>query len=197
MKKQELIITDSKLQTKDWRKSQVWYQNGKKNECEKYQLTLIKQIINATPSKTDERIYNIDYNIVPKKNPLNDVDGYEYSENFDGKHLLNNNIFYYNLKFVCDKGGAQTRTLREVYSFIKSQLEHISKYQTINKYFINILDGDESYSNIDKIKYLITSYKEKKFEVYKKYIFIGNMCEFKAWHDKLNQINQVNKNPTI
>lgn len=194
MKKQEFIITDSKLQTKDWRKSQVWYQNGKKNECEKYQLTLIKQIINATPSKTDERIYNIDYSIITKKNPLNEIDGYEYTENFDGKHILNDKIFYYNLKFVCDKGGAQTRTLRDVYSFIKSQLEHISIYQSTNKYFINILDGDESYSNMNKIKYLITSYKEKKFEVYKKYIFIGNMCEFKAWHD---QINQVNKNPTI
>jgi hypothetical protein len=130
--KEEITITDSKLQTKDWRKSQEWYENGKKNECEKYQISLIKRIINANLSKTDERIYNIDYNIVIKKNPLLEIDGYEYTENFDGKHVLNNNIYYYNLKFVCDKGGSQTRTLREVYAFIKSQLEHLLRYKTTN-----------------------------------------------------------------
>jgi hypothetical protein len=48
---------------------------------------------------------------------LND-DGYEYSENFDGLILKNNNKFYFNLKFVCGNGGAQTRTLREIYHFI-------------------------------------------------------------------------------
>jgi hypothetical protein len=196
--KVESIITHSKLQTKKWRMSQTWYEGGKKNECEKYQLKLIKEIIGQEPPKTYDRIYNIDYNIIPKEKPLNDVDGYEYTENFDGKIIKDSNIYYYNLKFVCDKGGAQTRTLREVYSFIHSQLEHMLRYKTTNKYFINILDGDECYSNINKIKYLIINYKNNIYEPYKKYMFIGDMTEFKVWFNEINKpINQTNKKPTI
>ncbi len=36
-------------------------------------------------------------------------------KNFDGKIIKNNNIYYFNLKFICDTGGSQTRTLREIY----------------------------------------------------------------------------------
>ena len=48
---------------------------------------------------------------------------HEWSENFDGKIINRSNIFYFNLKFVCDCGGSQTRTLREVYHFIKYQIK--------------------------------------------------------------------------
>ena len=36
---------------------------------------------------------------------LKNNDGYECTENFDGKIIINNNIYYFNLKFVCESGG--------------------------------------------------------------------------------------------
>lgn len=40
-----ICIPSSSFQTKEWRKSQIWYQNGKHNECEIYQIILIEKII--------------------------------------------------------------------------------------------------------------------------------------------------------
>ena len=46
--------------------------------------------------KTDDRI-NIESNeIINKKNPMINNDGYEWTENFDGKIIKNNNIYYFN-----------------------------------------------------------------------------------------------------
>ena len=88
-------------------------------------------------------------------------DGYEWSENFDGLLLINNKKYYFNLKFVCGNGGSQTRTLREVNHFIKYQLEYLIKYNNINNniYFINILDGDASYNNMNKFIFLLNKKK--------------------------------------
>ena len=113
--------------------------------------------------------------IINKKNPMINNNGYEWSENFDGKVIKNNNIYYFNLKFVCDSGGSQTRTLREVYHFIKYQIEYLIKFNSNNIYFINILDGDTSYHNMNKFKFLIN--KEKYIHIIK-YIFIDNLYNF-------------------
>jgi len=170
------LIPSSYYQTKEWRKNRFWYKTGKSNECEKYQIKLIEYII--TPNKlikTDERI-NIETNeIINKKNPMINNDGYEWSENFDGKIIKNNNIYFFNIKFVCDVGGAQTRSLREVYHFIKYQLEYLIKFNTNNIYFINILDGDTSYKNMNKFEYLI---KKDKYINIINYVFIGSLYNF-------------------
>ena len=102
-------------------------------------------------------------------------DGYEYTENFDGLLIKNRNNYYFNLKFICDKGGAQTRSLKEVYHFIRCQMEYLIKFNTNNTYFINILDGDESYRNSDKFLYLLN---EEEYKEVKKYVFIGSLYEF-------------------
>lgn len=61
--------------------------------------------------KTNERI-NIEKNkIINKKNPFKEENGFDYTENFDGKITYKDDIIYFNLKFICDKGGAQTRSL--------------------------------------------------------------------------------------
>jgi len=114
---------------------------------------------------------------------MKELDGFEYTENFDGKNTKELNTIYFNLKFCCDSGGAQTRTLHLVYDFIKCQIQYINnKYinENIIKnnnaiFFINILDGDTCYSNISKINYLLSKLNEKKLE---QYIFIGSMYEF-------------------
>ena len=108
-------------------------------------------------------------------------DGYEWTENFDGKVIKNNNTYYFNLKFVCDNGGAQTRTLIEVYHFVKYQLEYLIKFNTSTIFFINILDGDTSYNNMKKFNYLLN--KEQHTHILK-YIFVGCLYDFQ----KLNII---------
>lgn len=176
-----ILIPPSCYQTKEWRKNREWYKNGKSNECEKYQINLIEKIINTKLMKTDDRINMETNEIINKKNPMINNDGYEWSENFDGKIIKNNNTYYFNLKFVCDNGGAQTRTLREVYHFIKYQMEYLIKNKTkctSDVYFINILDGDTSYNNINKFKYLMD---KKKYQDIVKYIFIGSLYDFQQY----------------
>lgn len=48
--------------------------------------------------------------IIDCRYPLKSANGYEYTENFDGLIQTENNRYYFNLKFVCDNGGSQTRT---------------------------------------------------------------------------------------
>ena len=181
--RKQILIPSSYYQTKTWRKNRKWYKDGKSNECEKYQISLIEEIIGLKLKKTDDRINMETNEIINIKKPMTNNDGYEWSENFDGKISLNNNTYYFNLKVVCDSGGAQTRTLREVYHFIKYQIEYLIKFNTNNIYFINILDGDTSYKNMDKFKYLTN---KQKYKDIKKYIFIGSIHDFQK-----NKINYL------
>ena len=171
----KILISSSYYQTKLWRKNRIWYINGKYNECEKYQINLIEKIIKIKLIKTNDRINIENYEIIDKRNPIVNKDGYEWSENFDGKLIKNNNIYYFNFKFVCDSGGSQTRTLREVYHFVKYQLEYLIKFNKNNIYFINILDGDTSYNNMNKFKYLID---KEKYKHIINYIFVGSLYDF-------------------
>lgn len=171
--RKNFLIPLSYYQTKQWRRN--WYINGKSNECEKYQIYLIEKIIKEKLNKTNDRINMETNEIINKKNPNVNDDGYEWIENFDGKLVKNNNIYYFNLKFVCDNGGAQTRTLREVYHFIKYQLEYLVKFKINNVYFINILDGNTCYNNMNKYKYLIN---KEKYKNVNKNIFIGSLYDF-------------------
>lgn len=173
--RKNMLIPDSCYQTKIWRQCKDWYKNGKSNECEKYQINMIEKIINKKLKKTDDRIDMSNSKIQSRKNPMISDEGYEWSENFDGKVMKDGKTYYFNLKFVCDMGGAQTRTLREVYHFIKNQMECLVKSNNGNIYFVNILDGDTSYNNMNKFRYLLN--KSEYFEI-KEYVFIGSLCEF-------------------
>ena len=67
------------------------------------QINLLEQICVSKLLKTNDRI-NIETNqIISNKNPMINNDGYEWTENFDGLIIKNNNKYYFNLKFVCDK----------------------------------------------------------------------------------------------
>lgn len=173
-----ILMASSYYQTKNWRKHQEWYMNGKANECEKYQIYYIQKIIMESITKTNDRINMETIEIINKRTPNVYNDGFEWSENFDGKIIKNNNTYYFNLKFVCDSGGAQTRTLREVYHFIKYQMKYLLKYKSENIYFINILDGNTSYNNMDKYKYL---YDKPKYKNIIKYMFIGDLYSFQTY----------------
>lgn len=170
----KLLIPSSYYQTKQWRQSRIWYKNGKSNECEKYQVMMIEKIISLKLNKTNDRINMDTFKIITNKNPMIYENGFEFTENFDGFIKKNNINYYFNLKFVCDQGGAQTRTLREVYHFIHCQLEYLL-LNKINTYFINILDGNTCYQHLDKFKYLLN---KKKFINICKFIFIGDLHQY-------------------
>ena len=169
----KILIPSSYYQTKQWRQQRVWYKNGKYNECEKYQISTIEKIISLKLNKTYERIHITSFDIIENKNPMTFENGFEFTENFDGIINKNNKTYYYNLKFVCDQGGSQTRTLREVYHFIYCQLKYIIEHNSTSIYFINILDGNTCYQHMNKFTYLL-----KKYNHIHQYIFIGDLHQY-------------------
>lgn len=87
-----------------------------------------------------------------------------------------------------DSGGAQTRTLREVYHFIGSQLEYLVSNPDTTIYFINILEGDTSFNNRDKFNFLVNleKYKEVKDKV-----FVGDFLEFMSFYDSNIKVKDI------
>jgi len=119
-------------------------------------------------------------------------EGFEYTEDIDAEQNINGITIYYNLKMCCDKGGAQTRTLREVYHYIRCQLEYLLINNTIPVYFINILDGDECYRNKKKFNYLINN---EKYSTIKNKVFIGDLNEYSnLWIKNNGNITQLINN---
>lgn len=173
------MIEKSKNQTKEWRINQEWYNNGKSNECELFQRKIFEIIINKKCVKSNIRI-NIKTNELHNMfHPMKLVNGFDFTEDFDGTFTINNNNFFVNFKFVCGNGGAQTRTLREVYYFIKYQLLILEKSDD-NLFFINILDGDNCYKHMNKFEYLLKEYNKNN-------IFIGDMNSFNTWFNNFNK----------
>lgn len=164
--KKRILIPNSLYQTKLWRKNQSWYKTGKSNECEKYQINIIEQISNLKLEKTNFRLNKYTNQLIDIRCPNMLDNGFDYTENFDGYQLLRDKKIFYNLKFVCDSGGSQTRSLREVYHFIECQLKFMLENE--NYIFINILDGDTSYKNMNKYHYLAN--REIYKTIQKKYL---------------------------
>jgi len=166
-------IVKSYLQTKNWRKNQKWYVNGKSNECEIFQIGILERIMGTKLKKTNERI-NIELNeIINIRTPYVFKNGFEFTENFDGKINLGKCTFYFNLKFICENGGAQIRSIKEVYFFIKAQLKYLQENSNVDIKFINLLDGQFCFNNISKFEHL-----QSQFNIDKKKIFIGDIHQF-------------------
>ena len=173
------VVIPSSQQTKEWRSSQDWYQNGKHNECEIYQRNLIEKITLMKCRKTHVRLNLCDYQMKTVVSPNKQPDGFEWTEDFDGLIEIESKQLYFNLKMVCSAGGAQNRTLREVYHFIRSQLEHLLLFpeSSINVYFINILDGDESAHYINKFHHLLS---KEKYSIIKDKVYVGDLYQFQS-----------------
>ena len=119
-----------------------------------------------------------------RKNTLNEIshpnkknNGFDYTEDFDGVQTVNNKKIYINLKCIVGKGGAQTRSLREVYWFIEGQL-NVLKNTNDDVYFVNILDGDEAHSCMSKFEYI---FELPEFSSVKKNIYIGDLKGYFEW----------------
>ena len=179
-------ITPSFHQTKNWRKSQSWYEGGKKNECEIYQRKLINTITNQECCKCNDRI-NLESNeIVSQSRPMTLENAFDWTEDFDGKQCYTgtpNITLYYNLKMICDAGGAQTRSLREVAHFVKAQLDYKLTHLSKLTYFVNILDGDECNKLYSKYEYIL---KKEKYKHVRHFVYVGDLYGFVYWFNSLN-----------
>jgi hypothetical protein len=174
------MIVPSELQSKDWRKTQSWWKGGKSNECEIYQRNQIEQITNKVCQKSNKRLNIRTMEFREHPNPLTNSDGFDWTENFDGyQQLPDGQQLYYNLKMICDKGGAQTRSLREVYHFINAQLEFLRLHPEQSIIFINILDGDTSFFQKDKFNYVMNLTENHPLN---KKIIIVDMIGFRDWY---------------
>jgi hypothetical protein len=171
------------LQTKDWRKEQPWYKGGKSNECELLQRSQIEHMTGKSCPKTIMRINKRTRQMQELSNPLTRNDGFDWTEDFDGKQELvgkdgSAHDLFYNFKMVCDAGGAQTRSLREVHSFVEAQMQVLLLGNHPNAYFINILDGDQSHSRKEQFNHLV---QLPEYSNVREKIFVDDMCAFKDW----------------
>lgn len=172
-------LVPASIHTKKWRQDQSWYFTGKKNECELQQWEWVRQIIGYMPSlQTNMRIHLETKELLYKLQPLTDIDGFEYTEDFDGHLSMDDCHYYFNLKFVCGTGGSQTRTLRESYHFVKAQLDHLVRFPDPTKYCINIFDGDGAFKCLPKFDYLLTKTEYKDVAPR---VFVGDTCQFQSF----------------
>ena len=130
-------------------------------------------------TKTHIRINWRRNEMVESAQPMRNDDGYDYTEDFDGKQVFAQNTVWVNLKSVVGTGGAQTRTLRdECYHFVNAQLNYLSKANKTDCYFANIFDGDEAASNMKKFTYLLSI---PEYAAVKKYMYVGDLKGYFAW----------------
>ncbi len=145
-------------------------------EPEKYQKMKIVEGTGVECESTHTRINLRTYVLRDIAQPNREIDGFDYSEDFDAKQVVGKNTVYINLKNIVGKGGAQTRSLREVYWFIEGQLNVLKKSE--NVYFANVLDGDESHAVMPKYQYQssLPEFKDVRGRVY-----VGDLSGYIKW----------------
>ena len=151
---------------------------GGSTKPEQYQREQIEKGTGRLCEKTQMRINWRKNEMIEKKNPMINIDGFDYTENFDGKQIFGSNIVWINLKSVVGKGGSQTRTLRdECYTFVNAQLRLLQTTES-PCYFANIFDGDEAHARKKMFIYLLTL---PEFSTVKKYVYVGDLKNYFDW----------------
>ncbi len=177
----EANITPAIEQTASWRKEKLGNMSGGAGtmKAENYQRSEIEKITGKECHKTNLRFNCETGKLVKRSRPNVAIDGFEYTEDFDGETKLNEKqSLLINFKMICGKGGSQTRSLREVYHFVKEQINYLKNYD--NYYFVNILDGDESARCFNKFCYLLDRFPDVKARC-----FVGDLYSFNKWYETL------------
>jgi hypothetical protein len=129
--------------------------------------------------KTNMRINTRTNQMKEISQPMIQEDGFDWTENFDGKQEISSKKVWVNFKSVVGTGGSQTRTLRdECYPFTKAQLNWLVKSNTTDNYFANIFDGDEAAAKMRQFKYLLNL---PEFSTVKKYVYVGDLKSYFPW----------------
>lgn len=205
----QLDLIEGRLLTKETRQEHFGKMELGKNsdKMEKYQRKMVEKYTLMPCIKTNYRINTRTLVLEIKRQPNTEVNGYDYTEDFDGlqefKHGDDTIRLYYNFKSVssgnsaCKSsgGGSQTRTLRDgVYRFVEDQLKVLLKQNTNPAtqttagrdiiYFANLLDGDMCHRNMDKYKYLLDL---PEYASVKKYVYVGDTAAYcKTWFKSIS-----------
>ena len=147
---------------------------------EEYQRKKIEDGTGIACPKTNTRINLRTNTLKDISQPNKNSDGFDYSEDFDGCQSVKENKVFINLKSIVGKGGAQTRSLREVYWFVEGQLKTLKSVE--NVYFANILDGDEAHSTMSKFEYLLNLLE---FDTVKNRVYVGDLKGYFEWFKKV------------
>jgi hypothetical protein len=154
-----------------------------------YQRDTISKITKIECLKTNFRLNLRDFTLNEICYPNKYIDGFDYSENFDGIQTIDDKTIFINLKCIVGSGGSQTRSLREVYWFIEGQLNFLLHSPSSSIYFVNILDGDEAHSSFEKFNYLLSlsNYSSINHKVY-----IGDLKNYFQWfHYSISPISSI------
>ena len=128
------------------------------------------------PSNTHMRFNTRTGQLEKKTRPNNDENGFDYTEDFDGFQPIYQQLIYYNLKCIVGAGGAQTRSLREVYHFVEAQAKFL--LHNDDYIFVNILDGDQCFKHMDKFEYLLS---QTEYQTVREKIYVGDLYSYFDW----------------
>lgn len=152
---------------------------GSSTKHETYARKTIEQGTGKPCPPTSMRINKRTNEMVEIAHPMKNDNGFDFTENFDGKQVFGQTTAWVNLKSVVGTGGSQTRTLRdECYPFVDAQLNFLLKSKKTDMYFANIFDGDEAAAKKKMFDYLLTL---PEFAGVKKYVYVGDLLGYFAW----------------
>ena len=170
-------VISSRLMTKEWRHAtfSVSSASGKNSRLfEKWQRDNVAKVIGRSCPPSHYRLNKLGIiKSLPRLSNKEDESRFDWSETFDGHVHSRNRDFFFNFKFVCDRGGSQMRTLANVSHFIDYQQRALEGYPENVFYFMNILDGDWAYRFIKDLRRNNGSCDTR--------IFIGDSLEFGNW----------------
>ena len=114
-----------------------------------------------------------------------EVGDLSWTEDFDGVQFFIGGVpphtpvrVLYNFKSICETGGSQTRSLRCLHGFIRSQVKVLEKGDITSTLFANILDGKYLAQNMSLLK---------KFD--HPNVYIGDLHGYFSWlNNKLDTI---------
>jgi len=178
-------LTPGELQTKQWRKGQSWYKNGKYCECEIHQRGLLEKVVDQPVLKTKLRINKKTHVMQKLSEPLTRKGGFDWTEDFDGIFHAGEARYLIDFKSIVEGGGAQTRSIREINDFIEAQFNYLLNNPKDTKTrFANLLDGEILYKYTAGNYYgqcgasLLDIYDDTKYGDVKKRVYIGDMLGF-------------------
>jgi hypothetical protein len=136
----------------------------------------------TSPPAQKKKQVGIDPSTGPSKEYLGKFEkakhGFFYSEDFDGRQIINGNEVLVNFKSCAGEGGSQTRTLREVFWFVKGQLEVLTTVKESTVYFANILDSKECHAAIPQYLQLAD---QPIYAHVRNRIYIGDLKGYFEW----------------
>ena len=172
------IVPGNKM-TKEWRKAVIAGGNPMGGaisvRVEIWQRMCLENITGKSCEKTNLRLNLATSKLKLVPRPSKEPDEFEWTEDFDGQFYIGETRYLVNFKMIVGKGGAQTRSMREVYHFIKCQEAYLLSSGDRNTVFLNVLDGDSVGAKMNVMRKACSDDGSRK-------IFIGDTHQIsKIW----------------